>query len=80
MTQSDINHIVLFAGGLTLSIVCSTICSLCEAALLSLTPGQIEEFAARNKSKGKVWQNFKKNIHDPISAILLLNTSAHTMA
>ncbi|MBR0237895.1 MAG: DUF21 domain-containing protein [Thermoguttaceae bacterium] len=79
MTQSDINHIVLFAGGLTLSIVCSTICSLCEAALLSLTPGQIEEFARRNKTKGALWRNFKLNIHDPISAILLLNTSAHTI-
>lgn len=79
MTQSDINHIILFVGGLTLSIVCSTICSLCEAAILSLTPGQVEEFARQNKAKGAIWRYFKKNIHEPVSAILLLNTSAHTI-
>lgn len=79
MDNTYLHHVILFAVGLFLSISVSTLCSLCEAAILSLTPGQIEEFARKNKTKGKIWRAFKKNLHEPISVILLLNTTAHTV-
>ncbi|HAV13250.1 MAG TPA: hypothetical protein DCX06_07150 [Opitutae bacterium] len=57
----------------------SFLCSLLEATLLTITPTQLQ--AA--KSKGRSWaerlQELKQDIDKPLSAILTLNTIAHTM-
>lgn len=57
----------------------SFLCSLLEATLLTITPSQLQTA----KSAGKRWaeglQQLKKNIDKPLSAILTLNTIAHTM-
>lgn len=57
----------------------SFLCSLLEATLLTVTPTAIE--AAKNE--GKRWaqrmESIKKDIDRPLSAILTLNTIAHTM-
>ena len=57
----------------------SAFCSLCEASLLSLTPGELEEFAEEHPRRAAVWRKFKDNIKEPISVILILNTSANTI-
>lgn len=54
-------------------------CSLMEATLLSLTPGQIAEITKRNPGIGAIWNRFKNDIEPPITAILTLNTFAHTI-
>ena len=68
---------------LLLSVACalgiSFLCSLCEAAFLSLSPGQVEEIADLYPSRGRVWTNFKTHMEYPIAVILLLNTAAHTI-
>lgn len=57
----------------------SFLCSLLEATLLTITPAQLQA----SKSAGKRWaaklQLLKDSIDRPLSAILTLNTIAHTM-
>ena len=61
------------------ALVISAFCSLMEATLLSLRPGQIAEISTRRPRVGRIWQNLKSNIERPIAAILILNTTAHTI-
>lgn len=63
------------AGALTIS----AICSLMEATLLSLRPGQIAEITTRRPRIGAMWSGFKARIDRPIAVILILNTAAHTI-
>ncbi|MBQ3351914.1 MAG: DUF21 domain-containing protein [Thermoguttaceae bacterium] len=69
--------ILLLSVAIALGV--SFLCSLCEAAFLSLSPGQVEEIAELHPSRGRVWTNFKTHMEYPIAVILLLNTSAHTI-
>jgi CBS domain containing-hemolysin-like protein len=62
-----------------IAIFTSFICSLLEAGLLTVTPSAIN----RAKEKGMPWgarmEKLKADIDRPLSAILTLNTIAHTM-
>ena len=62
-----------------LSIFFSFLCSILEAALLSFTP----TFIKMKKSEGKAYANtlaaLKKDIDQPLIAILTINTIAHTV-
>ncbi|MDO4570312.1 MAG: hemolysin family protein [Planctomycetia bacterium] len=69
----------VFLLSLSIALAISFLCSLCEAALLSLTPGQLEEIGKKNPSKGRIWRKYRENVEEPIAAILILNTSAHTI-
>jgi CBS domain containing-hemolysin-like protein len=64
---------------IALALVVSFLCSILEAGLLTLTPASI----ANAKQKGKKWalrmEVLKEDIDRPLSAILTLNTAAHTM-
>ncbi|MGA0846132.1 MAG: CNNM domain-containing protein, partial [Luteolibacter sp.] len=64
---------------ISLAIVVSFLCSILEASLLTLTPASI----ANAKQKGKKWalrmELLKEDIDRPLSAILTLNTIAHTV-
>ncbi len=62
-----------------LSILVSFICSILEAALLSLTPSFI---AHQKTSKPKLYERLKvlkDKVDQPLAAILTLNTVAHTV-
>ncbi len=61
------------------ALAVSALCSLMEATLLSLRPGQIAEIAARRPRIGQVWQQLSSNVERPIASILILNTAAHTI-
>lgn len=65
------------AIGLALGV--SFLCSFVEAGLLSLTPANVAELSATDPRAGKIWNAFKADIGKPISVILLLNTTAHTI-
>ncbi len=69
--------LLIFSVLLALSI--SFICSVMEATLLSLTPSQVAELSSRYPRRGAIWQRFKMHIDQPISVILILNTTAHTI-
>lgn len=62
-----------------LSILVSFICSILEAALLSLTPSYIvQQRADKPKLYGRL-KALKDQIDKPLAAILTLNTVAHTV-
>lgn len=62
-----------------LSILFSFLCSIWEAVLLSITPSFINRKVQEGKSIGQDLKVFKNDIDRPLSAILTLNTIAHTV-
>jgi CBS domain containing-hemolysin-like protein len=69
----------LFVTGVLIALVVSSLCSLMEATLLSLTPAQVASISERRPRIGRIWAGFKNEIERPIAVILLLNTAAHTV-
>ena len=67
--------LLLFA----LSIGFSFLCSILEAVLLSITPSFIRKPQQSNPTLYLYLRTFKKDIDRPLSAILTLNTIAHTV-
>ncbi|MBS3775926.1 MAG: hemolysin family protein [Bacteroidales bacterium] len=64
---------------LLIALFFSFLCSLLEAALLSITPSFIAARVNENKSYAKSLKKFKEEVDLPLSAILTLNTFAHTI-
>lgn len=62
-----------------LAIFFSFMCSLWEAVLLSITPTYARIEHNKGTITGRHLQEFKENIDRPLSAILTLNTIAHTV-
>ena len=62
-----------------LSIAFSFLCSILEAVLLSITPNFIKKKVAEGSSIGPLLEKYKADIDKPLSAILTLNTIAHTV-
>ncbi len=61
------------------SIGFSFLCSILEAVLLSVTPSYITRELQSGSATGKLLNQYKKDIDKPLSAILTLNTIAHTI-
>jgi len=68
--------LLLFA---LVSIMFSFLCSVWEAVLLSITPTFVNTELDKGSGLGQSLQAFKKDIDRPLSAILTLNTIAHTV-
>jgi CBS domain containing-hemolysin-like protein len=62
-----------------IALIVSALCSICEAVLYSVPPGHVEVLARDNKRSGLILKQLKKDIEQPITAILTLNTIANTM-
>ncbi|MEJ2515067.1 MAG: hemolysin family protein [Gammaproteobacteria bacterium] len=54
-------------------------CSLWESVLLSITPSYVMRMNAEGRPTGRLLNEFKRDIDRPLSAILTLNTIAHTI-
>ena len=63
---------------LSIAVFVSFLCSILEAVLLSITPAYINIKIQEGKKMGQDLKKFKDNIDKPLSAILTLNTFAHT--
>ena len=63
----------------SLAIGVSFLCSIMEAVLLSVTPGDLGSISESRPAVAKRLKHFKDNIEEPLSAILSLNTIAHTV-
>lgn len=61
------------------SIIFSFLCSIWEATLLSIPPSRVQLMAEQGTWLGKKLRHFKEHIDKPLSAILTLNTIAHTV-
>lgn len=68
--------LVLFAA---MAICISFICSVAEAALLSITPSYIAQLEEKSPKWYKRVSKLKRNMDTPLAAILTLNTIAHTI-
>lgn len=62
-----------------LSIVISFLCSILEAVLLSVTPSYVNRCQQEKQPIANKLKAYKNDIDRPLSAILTLNTTAHTM-
>ncbi len=62
-----------------IALVFSFLCSLLEASLLTLTPTAVSRAVQEGRPWGMKMQLLKQDIDRPLSAILTLNTIAHTM-
>ncbi|MFT6808761.1 MAG: CBS domain containing-hemolysin-like protein [Saprospiraceae bacterium] len=69
---------ILLGVYFVLSILFSFLCSVWEAVLLSITPSYIASQPADSQLSEDL-KEFKKDIDRPLSAILTLNTIAHTV-
>ncbi|MBK1829982.1 HlyC/CorC family transporter [Verrucomicrobiaceae bacterium R5-34] len=62
-----------------LALGVSFLCSILEAVLLSITPGFVQHELSSNKKYAGYLAKMKQEVDEPLSAILTLNTIAHTM-
>ena len=63
---------------LGISLFLSSLCSILEAVLLSVTHSYVEVLKEQGSKAGHYLHDMKKKIDEPIAAILTLNTIAHT--
>ena len=68
--------IIIYA---TLAIGASFLCSILEAVLLSTTRGHVAVLEANNSRAAPMWVRYKDDPERPLTAILTLNTIAHTV-
>jgi CBS domain containing-hemolysin-like protein len=60
------------------ALIISAMCSLFEAVLYSVPLSYVEALAQRGSRAGILFKRMRDNVEQPISAILSLNTFAHT--
>ncbi len=61
------------------SIAFSFLCSIWEAVLLSISPSYVQLKMQEGGATGELLNKFKNNVNAPLTAILSLNTVAHTV-
>ncbi len=64
---------------ISVAIVVSAFCSVCEAALYSITSSQVELVKKTHAGAGEALEELRSDIDQPITAILTLNTIANTI-
>ena len=64
---------------ISIALLFSFLCSIAEAVLLSVTTAHITVLEQDGKSSGTMLRRLKNDINKPLSAILTLNTIAHTV-
>lgn len=76
-TSVNVLLLILF---ISMSLIVSFVCSVSEAVLLTMTPSYIDTLEEDNPAGAHLLRNVKvDNIEKSISAILTLNTVAHTL-
>lgn len=68
--------IIIYAS---LALGASFLCSILEAVLLSTTRGHVAVLEASGSRTASLWVGFKEDPERPLTAILTLNTIAHTV-
>lgn len=75
----EISIVNTFIAAVGLAIVVSALCSVCEAALYSVTTSQVEMMKNDDSRSAEILQSMQNDIDEPITAILTLNTIANTV-
>jgi putative hemolysin len=63
----------------SISLAVTCLCSILEAVLLSLSTTDMAKMIDKRPRAAHIWRHLKKNIHQPIAVILIVNTFAHTI-
>ncbi len=63
----------------SLAIIVSALCSVCEAVLYTISTSQVELLKKSGHSSAVLLENLRSDIDEPITAILTLNTIANTV-
>lgn len=80
VAEPTATSILLLIFFVVVAIGVSFVCSLSEAALLSMTPSYIADVQENNPKKANMLKRLKvDNIDQSLAAILTLNTVAHTL-
>ena len=74
--MSDYTLLILYAS---LALGLSFLCSILEAVLLSTTRSHIISLKDTHKKTRELWISYKDDPERPLTAILTLNTTAHTV-
>jgi CBS domain containing-hemolysin-like protein len=64
---------------LAIAVGVSFLCSILEAVLLSMTPSHVESLRQEHAAQGRVLTSVRQDLDRSLSAILILNTFAHTL-
>lgn len=76
-TQMDV---IILIGSIILALGFSFLCSIAEAALLSVTPSYVESMRSKRPKHAESLRRLKiENVDRSLAAILTLNTIAHTV-
>lgn len=70
---------LIFVTAVSVALIVSFICSICEAVFLTVSHSDVEALAQKKSRSGRWLKQFKRNIDIPIAAILIVNTIAHTI-
>lgn len=70
---------LLLLAYIIIALLLSSICSVMEAILFSMTPVYVIQLEQKHPKAGKSYALYKKNIETPLAAILSLNTISHTL-
>jgi len=62
-----------------LAVSISAFCSILEAVLYSISSSQVEMLKKQGHSSAPLLQELREDIEEPITAILTMNTTAHTI-
>lgn len=62
---------ITFILAICIAMSVSFLCSIMEAAILSLNPGKLAILQQKKPKAGKICAEFKRNIEKPIAVILI---------
>ena len=62
-----------------ISLFISFLCSLLESVILSVSHAHLAVLVKAGSKRGKLMSSLKEDINRPLSAILTINTIAHTL-
>lgn len=79
LAAADSSDVVLLVVFLLIALGFSFLCSVAEAVLLSITPSYAAQLRESGSSVSSLIDELKDNVERPLSAILSLNTIAHTV-
>lgn len=79
MAEQEMHEVLLLTASVLAAFAVSGLCSLLEAALLSLTPSQQACIRQDDAELGDLCRKLKREVERPIAVILIINTAAHTV-
>lgn len=77
--EEMVRHFLLMIVYAGVALFFSSLCSVAEAVLLSVTPSYVANLMQSAPSSGKLLEGVKEKIDRSLAAILTLNTIAHTV-